>query len=101
MTAAVANWILISMMLYRILFLLRYNCSISEELTWALIQQEMLVGVLYLPSFDILLNDLHIKKPGSCFVSVTDVLVISASDLADSTLPGLRTIFFSLFPIIF
>lgn len=87
-------------MLYCFLFFLRYNCSISEELTWALIQQEMLVGVLYFPRFDISLNDLHIKRPGSWFVSVTDVLVISASDLADSLLPGLRVIFFLLFPTI-
>lgn len=81
------------MMLYWFLFFLRYNYSISEELTWALIQQEMLVGVLYFPRFDISLNDLHIKRPGSWFVSVTDVLVISDLDLADSPLPGLRMIF--------
>lgn len=73
-----------------LVFFLRYNYSISEELTWALIQQEMLVGVLYFPRFDISLNDLHIKRPGSWFVSVTDVLVISESDSADSPLPGLR-----------
>lgn len=56
--------------------------------------------VLYFPRFDISLNDLHIKRPGSWFVSVTDVLVISDSDLEDSPLPGLRIIFILQFPII-
>jgi len=88
------------MMLYCFLFLLRYNCSISEEITWALIQQEMLIGLLYFPHFDISVNDLHIERPGNWFMSVTDVLVISASDLADSPLLGFRILFFLLFHII-
>lgn len=61
----------------------------------------MLVGVLYFPRFDISLNDLHIKRPGSCFMSVTDALVIPASDLADSPMPGLKIIFILFFSYYF
>mgnify|MGYP001865988780 CR=1 FL=1 len=60
----------------------------------------MLIGLLYFPHFDISVNDLHIERPGNWFMSVTDVLVISASDLADSPLLGFRILFFLLFHII-
>ena len=46
----------------------KIQLHISEELTWALIQREMLVGALYFPYFDISVNDLHIKRSGSWFI---------------------------------
>ena len=41
----------------------KIQLHISEELTWALIQREMLVGALYFPYFDISMNDKPAARP--------------------------------------
>lgn len=53
------------------------------------------VGALHFPFFDISVNDLHIKRPGSWFLSFADMPVISTSGSANHFW-GLRNYIFFL-----